>query len=837
MRENTAVASANNVTTRQATASPETWRLDYTGFDPGEERLREALTTVGNGYFGTRGSLESEGIDDNRHNPGTYVAGFFNRAETQVHGRTIVNSDFVNCPNWTAVTVHVDDGPRLSPHTCEVVEYRHWADLRSGVTCHEMTVRDEEGRDTKIASERFASMHQTHLGAMRLSVTPLNYAGRITIRSSLDGHVRNYLVERYRDLEQHHLVPAEAEDRDNGVLLRMTTTSQGQAICMRACTRVLVDRPSGHRIERTYEGDDARATEIFRTDARQGSTVVLEKLVAISTTVDYDDGDPVIATETLASEVGTYEEERAAHVSRWEDLWSGGDIVIDGDPFAERVLRLHAYHLLSTMSPHNTRLDVGFPARGLHGEAYRGHIFWDELYIMPFFTVRFPDIARTHLMYRYRRLDAARKLAHEAGYRGAMYPWQSADTGGPESQQLHYNPVSGKWDPDLSRLQRHVSISVAYDIYTYFYATGDILFLHDFGMEMLLEIGRFWVSIAEYDDSDGRYHISGVMGPDEFHEKYPDAPLDEGGLRDNAYTNVMVAWLLHKIVETYDHRPDSVKRRMSDRIGFGQSEAEEWTAIVGKLAVVIDDDGIISQFDGYMDLEELDWDAYRKKYGNIRRLDRILKAEGDSPDRYKVAKQADVLMLFYLLAPGQVAHVLELMGYNVGGGRELLRRNYEYYVKRTSHGSTLSWVVHSAILRYLDEHQDDQWRWFVECLKSDVFDTQGGTTLEGIHCGVMAGSIDIVLKGFVGLNLFRDHLAIDPHLPEDWERVSFRIVHHGERMIVDVVREDGEPAVYVTRLESTGTGITACRGENELELPVGERVRVRCEPEEHSVLD
>ncbi|MCA1790274.1 MAG: hypothetical protein LC667_10575, partial [Thioalkalivibrio sp.] len=378
---------------------------------------------------------------------------------------------------------------------------------------------------------------------------------------------------------------------------------------------------------------------------------------------------------------------------------------------------MHAYHLLSTASPNNVQFDVGLPARGLHGEAYRGHIFWDELFIIPFYTLRFPEVARSHLLYRYRRLDPARELARDAGYEGAMYPWQSADTGGPESQQLHYNPRSGEWDPDLSNLQRHISISIAYDVYTYFYMTGDEEFLHEYGMEMLLEISRFWASIARFEESDGRYHIEGVMGPDEFHEKYPDAPLDEGGLRDNAYTNVMAAWILHKVAETYEHLPDTVKETMRSRIGFEDAELQRWEDVVHGMKVVLSDDRILSQFDGYMELKELDWEEYRHKYDNIRRMDRILKAEGDSPDRYKVAKQADALMMFYLLAPGQVEHILELMGYDVESGRELLRRNYEYFVKRTSHGSTLSWIVHSAVLRYLDEHKNDQWNWFVECLK------------------------------------------------------------------------------------------------------------------------
>ena len=801
------------------------WRLHYEGFEPEDEQLREALTTVGNGYFGTRGSLESEPIDDDVHYPGTYVAGLYNRGETEIEGRRIVNSDFVNCPNWTAVTVHIDGGDRLSPHSCEVLDFEHWTDLRQGLTHRRLTLRDEEGRETRITSERFASMESAHLAAMRFVVTPLNYTGELSIRSSLDGEVRNYLVERYRDLEQYHLEPAEAEERDDGVYLAMRTRNGGDVVCLRA--RVALVPEAGGEPERSVKLEDARATESFTVEGEPESSFALTKLVAIYTDVDYDCDDPPRDAEALIADAESYEEERRLHVERWEGLWHHADVVVETDEFAQRVLRLHAYHLLSTASHHNVKLDVGLPARGLHGEAYRGHIFWDELYIMPFFTVRFPDIAKSHLMYRYRRLEAARKLAREAGYRGAMYPWQSADTGGPESQDLHYNPKSGEWDPDLSHLQRHVSISIAYDVYTFFYATGDEQFLHDHGMELLVEIARFWASIAKYDEGDGRYHIRGVMGPDEFHEKYPDAPLDEGGFRDNAYTNVMAAWLLHKIAETWEHRPEGVKRRLADQIGFQSAEAEQWESVACGLTVVIDDEGLISQFDGYMELEELDWDAYREKYGAIRRMDRILKAEGDSPDRYKVAKQADVLMMFYLLAPDQVVHMLELMGYDVPSGEELLRRNYEYYEPRTSHGSTLSWIVHSAILRYLEEHEDDQWRWFVECLRSDIYDTQGGTTLEGIHCGVMAGSIDLVLTAFAGINLFRDRLVVEPKLPARWTRIAFRITHQGEELFIEVVCEGEESVAYVTRETTVGKALVAVgRDDEEHELPVGKRVRV-----------
>ncbi len=177
---------------------------------------------------------------------------------------------------------------------------------------------------------------------------------------------------------------------------------------------------------------------------------------------------------------------------------------------------------------------------------------------------------------------------------------------------------------------------------------------------MRLEIARFWASISEYDERDGRWHIRGVMGPDEFHEKYPGA--EEGGINDNTYTNFMAAWLMHKTIETLRYLPEEVIRRLSEKTGFRMEETERWAQIVRKMNVVITGDGILSQFDGYMDLKELDWEHYRKKYGDIHRLDRILKAEGDSPDRYRGSKQADVLMLFYLLSPGQVRNILEWMG-------------------------------------------------------------------------------------------------------------------------------------------------------------------------------
>ena len=217
------------------------------------------------------------------------------------------------------------------------------------------------------------------------------------------------------------------------------------------------------------------------------------------------------------------------------------DVKIEGDRLAQKLLRLHLYHLITSLSPHNANIDASITARGLHGEAYRGHIFWDELFILPLYNIHFPEMSKAALMYRYRRLDAARKYAKDYGYEGAMFPWQSGSDGREETQVVHLNPLTGKWGDDYSSLQRHVSLAIAYNIWQYFHVTEDKDFMAKYGAEMFLEICRFWASKSKLNPATGRYEIKNVMGPDEFHEKYHES--EEGGLKDNTYTNLMVVWV------------------------------------------------------------------------------------------------------------------------------------------------------------------------------------------------------------------------------------------------------------------------------------------------------
>ena len=269
-----------------------------------------------------------------------------------------------------------------------------------------------------------------------------------------------------------------------------------------------------------------------------------------------------------------------------------------------------------------------------------------------------------------------------------MFPWQSGSEGTEETQRVHLNPVSGRWEPDLSRNQRHVNAAIFWNIWQYFQTTHDQAFLRDYGAEMMLSITRFWASIAHFNTERERYEIHGVMGPDEFHDKYPDAP--RGGLRNNAYTNVTVAWLCGIADKLLALLPASRAEELRERLGIGDDELAVWRDMSRRMFVPFHDDGIISQFEGYEDLEELDWDAYRAKYGNIQRLDRILRAEGKDPNLYKVTKQADTVMLFFLFRDEELREIFGRLGYAYDAGT--IPRNVTYYDRRTSHGSTLSFV-------------------------------------------------------------------------------------------------------------------------------------------------
>ncbi len=776
------------------------WSLSYYDYSKEKEGTREALCTVGNGYFGTRGALEESSANDTSY-PGAYIAGVYNRLESEVAGRTVVNEDFVNCPNWLSITFRIGNGDWLDLNKAEVISFTRRLDLHTGVLHRKVVVRDAAGgsprcRETLIESSRLASMAQPHLAALRYKITPLNYSERITIRSGLNGRIINAGVERYRRLSSKHLEPIAEGGNDKTSYIVVQTNQSGVQIAEAAKLSISA---SNDRVDPvvTVEKRPGAVYSIFNLVAERDSPICVDKVVAIYTSNDKDIGNPLGAAQKALQDVDDFDEAQQASAAAWADIWEKIDIQITGDRRAQKLLRFNQYHCMITASPHNVNHDAGIPARGLHGEAYRGHIFWDELFILPFYNLHFPDTVKSVLLYRYRRLDRAREYAKEHGYQGAMFPWQSGSDGREETQVLHLNPMSGEWGPDSSSLQRHVSLAIAYNIWQYVWISGDTEFLETYGAEMFLEICRFWASKASYDEKMGRYEIGKVMGPDEYHEKHPDS--EAGGLKDNSYTNIMVVWAFNRAFEILDSLNERAREKLAEKINLTEGELETWGDISKKINIPLSDDGILEQFDGYFELKELDWEGYRDRYEDIGRMDRILRAEGKSPDSYKVAKQADALMTFYNLDSGEVAKLLGEAGYLVHDG--FLRRNFDYYLKRTSHGSTLSKMVHSYLANSVGDRELG-WQLYMDALKSDYVDIQGGTTKEGIHTGVMAGTAVLALKAYAGLNLDGRLVRIDPCLPAAWREVRFNIGFRSDRYYFVVTPESVEVKVDSIREET-----------------------------------
>lgn len=750
------------------------WTWEYDGWDPAQERLREALCTLGNGRFATRGAAPEAEYGGPAHYPGTYAAGVYNRLVSTVAGRRVENEDMVNLPNWLPLRyrVHPQDGPPsgpLGPGGPELLDYRLILDMAEGSLTRRMRYRVGDRARLSVEHRMLVHMGDPMLAALHTTFTAEGWSGTVEAESSIDGTVANTGVARYHGLAGRHLThlhtgTAGADPGADTVWLRCRTTASDIRVALALRTRsetatAVATAPHGHRI-----------TQRLTLPVAPGRPGVVEKTAALVTSRDPAVSEPLHTAVHRARQAPGFAELLASQRTAWHHLWRRSELHVPGE--AGRILRLHVFHVLQTLSGHTADLDAGVPARGLHGEAYRGHVFWDELFVLPYLNLHFPEVSRALLGYRHRRLPEAVRAARAAGRPGALYPWQSGSDGREEAQQLHLNPRSGRWVPDRSHLQHHVGSAVAYDVWQYCQATGDTEFLYTKGAEMVLQIARFWAGSAVPDARTGRYRILGVMGPDEYHDAYPGS--GRPGVDDNAYTNVTAAWVLCRALELVRTLPPFRRDELLDRLRLDDGELQLWEEVSRGLTIPFHE-GVVSQFDGYGELLELDWAGYRARYGDIRRLDRLLEAEGDSVNRYQASKQADVLMLGYLFAPGELADLFARLGHRLDD--EIWERTVDHYLARTSHGSTLSGLVHGWVLARA--RRADAWRYCQEALVGDVMDIQGGTTAEGIHLGAMAGTLDLVQRGLTGLETREGALWLDPVPLPALSRFGFRMRYRG----------------------------------------------------------
>lgn len=776
------------------------WTVTYRKFNQDDHPLHEALCTLGNGYFATRGALEmftnKVGNDTDLSNesapgdfllsktwnyPGTYLAGGYNRLKSEIQDKVIENEDLVNWPNWLCLSFSINGGAWFDVNEFVIIDYTTRLHLKDGVLERNIHARDAAGHEFLLLSRRFVGMDDPHIAALHWTITPLNWSGELKIRSGIDGGIINNNVERYSDLNQKHIdVISKGSIGDDGVFLVAKSRQSQVLMAQSAATRFYVSEKSFAASQTDMEGSDFIAKE-YAIQCNRKVPFVVEKMVALYTSRDCAISDPLTEAKEKLGRLGRYAELEGRHKTAWHHIWAHNDIEVDSvDPDDQLLLRLHIFHLYQTVSYHTMNSDVGIPARGWHGEAYRGHVFWDELYVMPFINLRYPQLSRSLLMYRYNRISKARHAAREAGFKGAMFPWQSGSNGREETQKIHLNPKSGRWLQDVSHLQYHINAAIPYNVWHYYQCSCDANFLLSHGAEMILSAALFWSGIATWNPEKDKYEILRVMGPDEYHTHYPDD--DQPGLNNNAYTNIMAVWVIIRALDILALFDESSCKQMQEKLGFHADEVQRWQDMAQKMYVPITEDQIILQFDGYDALKELDWKHYRKKYGKALRLDRILESEGDSCNRYKASKQADVLMLFYLFSVEELTDVFVRLGYNFDPAK--IPDNIEYYRKRTAHGSTLSQVIHAWV--YARSHRKESWKRFREALMSDFKDVQGGTTHEGIHLGAMAGTLDLIQRCYSGMDIREDVLWFNPRLPEDVKRIRYNIRYRSHWIHIDI---------------------------------------------------
>ena len=728
-------------------------------------------------------------------------------------GRPVLNEDLVNLPNWLVLKLRIEGEEPIGLDNVELLSYRHELDVRNATVMRTLRFKDRAGRETTLRSRRFVSMARMHQACIEWTITPENWSGCVEVVTAIDGRVNNGGVARYQQLEGHHLDPVSPRTFGPEIIALKTRTRQSNIyIAEAARTLVFQDDKKVDVARELYQTGDY-IQQVLAFDVTEGGDTRVEKMVAFYTSLDRAISEPLGSAGRSVQRYPSFDKAFEGHAMAWDEVWRTCDLSLPGEDRVQLLLRFHISHVLQVCSRHTVHHDAGVPARGLNGEAYRGHVFWDELYVYPFLNFRLPEITRELLMYRYRRLGEARGAAVEAGYRGAMFPWQSGSDGKEETQVVHLNPLSGQWEPDLSHNQRHVSAAIFYNVWHYYQATGDVEFMQDYGAEMMLEIARFWSSIAHHNPERDRYEIHGVMGPDEFHEKYPDSA--EGGLKNNAYTNVLVAWIAATALKVIRLLSEPRREALAVKLGRLDDEVDRWEDMSRKMFVPFHGDGIISQFEGYEELEELDWDAYREKYDNVQRLDRILRAEGDDPDRYQLAKQADTVMLFFLFTQDELRGLLERLGYEYPP--ETARRNIEYYDARTSHGSTLSLIAHAAVMADIDP--EGSWERFMVALESDVGDVQGGTTKEGIHMGVMSGTLDLVQRAYLGTEIRDETLYFNPKETERLDGMSLSMQFRGVPLQLSL--KDGELRVAAEH-DGVSRPVNVGLGDEVRELRAGD---------------
>ncbi len=716
-----------------ATTDPTGWNILESDFNPDSQHHQETVFTIGNGYLGTRGSFE-EGYPNDQ--AATMIHGIFDDAP-------IVQTELVNCPSWLSLTIRVE-GETFRLDRGKILKFDRQLNLKLGLLTRTVQWQSPNGHVFEFRFERFCSLADQHVFAMRVQVTSIDFTGAIEIASGFDPHPTTVSLEHWRTLDRG--------SSEAMLWLSSQTLHSQMKLGLAAKLTIVNENAVVHAI-------DTALTTIVQIQPQQ--TLTVEKIVTVYTSRDVE--DPLGAAIRRLETVPSYKTLLAAHISAWAIAWQASDIVIEGDLKAQACVRHNLFQLLIAAPRHDDRVSI--PAKTLSGFAYRGHVFWDtEIFIVPFFALTQPNLARNLLTYRYHLLPGARRKAKEAGYEGAMYPWESAHTG---------DEVTPRWVPGANGemiriwcgdIELHITADVAYGAWQYWQVTGDDAWMRDFGAEILFETAKFWASRAEWNSQRQCYEINDVIGPDENHEH----------VNNNAFTNAMAQWNLRSALSLWDWLQQSFPQtcdRLQQSLNLTVDRFAHWAEVAEHFTVKPDfNTRLIEQFDGFFDLEAVNLDDYEPR---TRSMQAILGIE--PTNQKQILKQPDVLMMMYLLRQQF--------------DRETLQANWDYYTPRTDHtyGSSLGPAI-QAILACELGYVEDAYDHFMRAALVDVEDVRRNAA-EGIHAASAGGIWQSIVFGFAGIRFNELAPVAHPNLPAHWTRLKFRLTWRNQAYEFDLTPE------------------------------------------------
>jgi trehalose/maltose hydrolase-like predicted phosphorylase len=727
-----------------ATEDP-AWIFAVDGFEPMMESSVQSRFTISNGFLGVRG-VRSPTRGERWVVPArTYVAGLFDSP-----GVKQVSQELVPAADWLYVRIVLPDGP-LVRHPGDVPLHRITLDMRRGSLLGESHHLSNPDIGLRVRTLRLVSMSERAVGLQLIQLEVEHGEVDVTFEASVEGTGLGLATDRL--------------DQDFGL---WRTHYSGKRLALAAMSSFQIDG----RIVKPISLGPLKWSWSWKS--RPGQLASFERFVAIVRTdsPELDPGPPARDHLALAQRAG-WRGVVTAHEAAWTSRWRCSDVTIVGDTEAQHALRFAVYHLNGAANPADERVSIG--ARALTGDDYHGHVFWDtEIFLLPFYTLTWPEAARSLLMYRFHTLDGARAKAAGMGWRGAFYAWESAATGAEMSPEQVIGPDRMVIAVLCGRQEQHISADVAYAVWQYWQATGDDDFLLQAGAEILLETGRFWASRAGLE-ADGLCHIRGVIGPDEYHED----------IDDNAYTNVMARWNIRRALETAALLRERWPARwisLASKLGLADAELGQWGNVAETMKTGLDPKtGLFEQFSGYFQLEDIDLKKYA---GRSVPMDVVLGRE--RTQRSQVVKQSDVVALLALLPE-------EFEG-------ETAAKNFRYYSSRCSHGSSLSPAMHGLVAARLGE-TETALRFFRQTASIDLSTTRVGSA-GGIHIAALGGVWMLSVLGLAGLSLRSDGVSIDPHLPTGWDSVAFSFQWRRRRVRISIDRaerrliatlESGEP--------------------------------------------